>query len=96
MKGILQMYDADAAQGYDKVELERVERSRSLGKELKDSLSENPRSRSPVHRNAAQLGVGISVPVLSNAATLPRNFEDSLKTEKRMVMYPVKLSSSAI
>mmetsp|Transcript_35141 Transcript_35141/g.46274 ORF Transcript_35141/g.46274 Transcript_35141/m.46274 type:complete len:127 (+) Transcript_35141:42-422(+) len=84
MKGILQMYDADAGNGYDRVEQEQRDRSRSLGKELKDSMSEKARSRSPVHRNQSGLGIGISVPVLNNAATLPRNFEDSLKTEKRM------------
>ena len=48
MKGILQMYDTDANVGYDVREKELRDRSRSLGKELRDVITEKERSRSPV------------------------------------------------
>ena len=48
MKGILQQYDTDAAIGFQAAENDIRERSRSLGRELKESLSEKNLSRSPV------------------------------------------------
>ena len=41
MKGILQMQETDRNNGFDVVERELRERSRSLGKELRDTISEN-------------------------------------------------------
>lgn len=80
------MYDTDANVGYDVREKELRDRSRSLGKELRDVITEKERSRSPVLKSNNQLlGAVAPVPVLNNAATLPRNYTDSLKTEKRSI-----------
>ena len=50
---------------------------------MRDAISEKDRSRSPTQRNKNLLAA-VSVPVLSNADTLPRNYQDQLLTEKRM------------
>ena len=76
MKGILQMYDVDSTVGYDRYEQELRDRSKSLGRDLADSLSERNRSRSPVSKSALGLGGPESQPnLIKIGGTLPPNFD---------------------
>lgn len=84
MKGILQQYDVQASNGFERMQQELKERSRSHGRDLLTQMSERKKSVSPDIPRDNHINER-SVPVLNNYAGIdPKiRFGDSFQTEKR-------------